>query len=118
MLETRTRILDSTKESVNRAETEALEVARRSGFPEAIVEPIILAVHEIVISAIVHGNGGRPHKREVFAISRTPYKLRIVIADEGDGINPDHLPDPLSAEGRQKGSGRGVYLARAFVDEF
>jgi anti-sigma regulatory factor (Ser/Thr protein kinase) len=80
--------------------------------PEAIVEPIILAVHEIVISAIVHGNGGRPHKREVFTISRTPYKLKIVIAHEGDGINPDHLPDPLSAEGRQRGSGRGVHLAR------
>jgi serine/threonine-protein kinase RsbW len=118
MLETRTRILNSTKESVNRAETEALEVARRGGFPEAIVERIALAVHEIMINAIVHGNGCDPHKKVVVNMSRTPGKLKIVIADEGEGFNPDDLPNPLSAEGLQKGSGRGVYLARAFMDEF
>ena len=63
MLETRTRILDSTEESVNRAETEALEVARRSGFPEAIVERIVLAVHEILINAVIHGNRCNPTRR-------------------------------------------------------
>ena len=45
-------------------------------------------------------------------------KLRIEITDEGDGFDPDHLPDPLSPEGLLRGSGRGVYLARAFMDEF
>jgi hypothetical protein len=61
MLETRTRILDSTKDSVNRAETEALEVARRSGFPEAIVERIVLAVHEN-FDQCCHLTGATPKK--------------------------------------------------------
>ena|ERR1700693_1901291 len=118
MLETRTRILDSTKESTNRVEGEALEVARRSGFPETIVERICLAVHEIMINAVLHGNRCSPHKKVVVTISRTPHKLKIVIADEGEGFDPDHLPDPLCPEGLVRGSGRGVYLARAFMDEF
>jgi serine/threonine-protein kinase RsbW len=118
ILETRTRILDSTKESINRVESDALEVARTSGFRETIVEQICLAVHEIMINAVVHGNGCSAHKKVVVTISRAPHKLKIIIADEGEGFDPDHLPDPLCPEGLVRGSGRGVYLARAFMDEF
>ena len=60
----------------------------------------------------------QPHKKVVVTISRTPDKLKIAVADEGKGFDPDRLPNPLSAEGLQKGSGRGVYLARVFMDEF
>jgi serine/threonine-protein kinase RsbW len=118
VLETRTRLLDSSKESVDCAESEALEVARRSGFRETILERIGLAVHEIMMNAVVHGTGCNPHKKVVITISRTSDKLKIVIADEGKGFDPDHLPDPLCPEGLLRGSGRGVYLARAFMDEF
>jgi serine/threonine-protein kinase RsbW len=118
LLETRTRILASTEDSTDYAASEALEVARRSGFPQATVERIGLAVHEIMINAIVHGNGCSPHKQVAVTISRTPYKLEIVIADEGNGFDADNLPDPLCPEGLLRASGRGVYLARAFMDEF
>jgi serine/threonine-protein kinase RsbW len=117
ILETATRILDSTKESVDRAETEALEVARRGGFRQTIVERIGLAVREIMINGVIHGNGCNPYKKVVVTISRTPDKLKIVISDEGEGFDPDQLPDPLSPEGLLRGSGRGVFLARAFMDE-
>jgi anti-sigma regulatory factor (Ser/Thr protein kinase) len=64
-VETTARILDSTKESINLAESEALEAARRSGFRETIVEHIGLAVHEIMINAVIHGNGCDPYKKVV-----------------------------------------------------
>ena len=117
-LETRTRVLDSTIASINCAENEALEAARRSGFPETIVEHIGLAIHEIMTNAIVHGNGCSPHKKVVVTITRTSQKLMIVIADQGKGFDLDQLPDPLRQEGLLRGSGRGVYLARALMDEF
>jgi serine/threonine-protein kinase RsbW len=117
ILERATRILDSTKESVDRTETEAIEAARRGGFRQTIVERIGLAVREIMINSVIHGNGCNPHKKVVVTISRTPDKLKIVISDEGEGFDPDQLPDPLSPEGVLRGSGRGVFLARAFMDE-
>ena len=117
IVETRTRILDSTKESINFAGSQAIEAARRGGFRETIVQKIGLAVHEIMTNAVIHGNGGDLHKKVVVTISRTPTKLKIEIADEGGGFDPDRLPDPLSPEGLLRGSGRGVYLARAFMDE-
>ena len=116
--ETTTRILDSTLESADRAESDALETARRCGFGEITLEHIGLAVHEIMTNAIVHGNRSDIHKKVVLTISRTEQELRIVIADQGDGYDPDRLPDPLSQQALFEGSGRGVYLARAFMDEF
>jgi serine/threonine-protein kinase RsbW len=116
IVETTTLILDSTKESINRAESESLDVARRSGFRETVVERIGLAVHEIMTNAVVHGNAGKLHKRVRVTISRTPDQLKLVISDEGEGFDPDVLPGPLSPEGLLRGSGRGVYLARAFMD--
>ena len=59
------------------------------------MERIGLAVHEIMINAVVHGNGCNPHKKVVVTFSRTPDKLKIVIAEEGKGFDPDHLPIPL-----------------------
>jgi serine/threonine-protein kinase RsbW len=109
--------LDSTPESIDRAECEALEMATRSGLQENVVGNIGLAVREIMTNAIIHGNGCDPHKKVLLTISRTPDKLKIAIADEGEGFDVDRLPDPLSPEGLLKGSGRGVYLARAFMDE-
>jgi serine/threonine-protein kinase RsbW len=81
------------------------------------VERIGLAVREIMINGVIHGNGYNPYKKVVVTISRTPDKLKIVISDEGEGFDPDQLPDPLSLEGLLRGSGRGVFLARAFMDE-
>jgi serine/threonine-protein kinase RsbW len=105
-LETRTRILESTKASIDSVEIQALEAARRGGFRERIVGHIGLAVREIMVNAVIHGNGCDPYKKVVVTISRTPNKLRIEISDEGD-----------APEGLLKGSDRGVYLARTFMDE-
>jgi serine/threonine-protein kinase RsbW len=118
VLETKTRILDSTLESIDCAESAALEVARRGGCREATLEHIGLAVHEVVTNAIVHGNRSNVQKKVVVTISRTPDELRILISDQGDGFDPDCLLDPLSPQGLLEGSGRGIYLARTFMDEF
>jgi serine/threonine-protein kinase RsbW len=116
--ETTTRILDSTRESADCAENASLEMARRCGFGEITLEHIGLAVHEIMTNAIVHGNGSDIHKKIVLTISRTEHELKIAISDQGEGFDPDRLPDPLSPQALLVGSGRGVYLARTFMDEF
>jgi serine/threonine-protein kinase RsbW len=69
-------------------------------------------------NAIVHGNGSDIHKKIVLTISRTEHELKIAISHQGEGFDPDRLPDPLSPQALLVGSGRGVYLARTFMDEF
>ena len=113
-----THMLDSTLESADIAERATLDMARSCGFGKITLEHIGLAVHEIMANAIVHGNQSDIQKKVVLALSRTELELRIVISDQGNGFDPDGLPDPLSPEALLESSGRGVYLARAFMDEF
>jgi serine/threonine-protein kinase RsbW len=118
ILETKTRILDSTLEGIDSSESAVLEVATRGGFRETTLEHIGLAVHEVVTNAVVHGNRSNVHKMVILTVSRTADELRILVSDQGDGFDTDCLLDPLSPQGLLEGSGRGIYLARTFMDEF
>jgi serine/threonine-protein kinase RsbW len=111
-------VLDSTLEAVAHVETVAAEVARRVGFRGVSLDHISLATHETTTNAVVHGNRYRREKKVFVAISITQDRFKITIADEGNGFDPKTLPDPLAPERLSEGSGRGVYLSRAFMDEY
>ena len=111
-------VLDSTLEAVAHVETVAVDVARSMGFRGVSLEHISLATHETTTNAVVHGNRYRAEKKVFVAISITHDRFKITIADEGDGFDPKTLPDPLAPERLCGVSGRGVYLSRAFMDEY
>lgn len=111
-------VLDSTLETVAHVEAVAVDVARRVGFRGVSLEHISLATHETATNAVIHGNRYRREKKVFVAISITQDRLKITIADEGAGFDPRTLPDPLAPERLCGSSGRGVYLSRAFMDEY
>jgi serine/threonine-protein kinase RsbW len=41
----------------------------------------------------------------------------ITIADQGKGLDPNSLPDPLAPENLLRGARRGIFLIRSFMDE-
>ncbi|HKT49131.1 MAG TPA: ATP-binding protein [Candidatus Angelobacter sp.] len=109
--------LASTLESVNRAETLAAETAARAGFSEDDQSNIAMAVREATVNAVLHGNAYDPQKRVLVVYEKTNDSLVITITDEGKGLDPLELPDPLAPENLMKGSGRGIFLIKAFMDE-
>lgn len=109
--------LDSTLESVNKAEEMADQVASQAGFDEDTRGGITMSVREAMINAVMHGNGYSPEKRVNLTFEQTGKELVVTIADEGKGLNPEELPDPLAPENLMKQSGRGIFLIRAFMDE-
>jgi serine/threonine-protein kinase RsbW len=111
-------ILDSTLESVDSAENLALGAARLAGLDEDELQRIAMAVRESVVNAVVHGNRYSAHKKVRLSIAREPARLTLRIADEGEGFDYEGLPDPLAPENLLRSSGRGIFLIRAFVDEF
>ena len=48
----------------------------------------------------------------------TQEKLVIHVMDEGKGFKLKDVPDPLAEENILSTSGRGIFLMRAFMDEF
>ena len=112
-----TYTLDSSIESVDRLEQTAEEVARKAGMDEDEIFRISMAVREAAVNAVLHGNCYSPEKRIFASFEATSEDLVIQIADQGKGLNPDTLPDPLSPENLLRGSGRGIFLIRSFMDE-
>ena len=109
--------LESSLESVNKAEQAARDLAVKVGFDEEEVDRISMAVREATVNAVLHGNQYDPNKRVTVAFEATPEILSVAVRDEGKGLDPEGIPDPLAPENLLKQSGRGIFLIRAFMDE-
>jgi serine/threonine-protein kinase RsbW len=109
--------LDSTLESVNKAEKTALEMAVHGGFGEDQQHHIAMAVREAAVNAVLHGNAYDPQKKFFVAYEMTPQSMVITITDQGKGLDEESVPDPLAPENLMKQSGRGIFLIRSFMDE-
>jgi len=109
--------MESTLDSVNRAEELANKLAQESGFDEDERHRIALAVREAAVNAVYHGNHYDPHKKITVGFESSGAGLTVTIRDQGAGVVPEELPDPLAPENLLRGSGRGIFLIRAFMDE-
>jgi len=109
--------LDSTLETVDSAEQTASRIASESGFDEDEVMQIAMAVREAAVNAVLHGNAYDPEKKIELEFERTEDDLVITIRDQGKGLDPANIPDPLSPENLLKTSGRGIFLIRSFMDD-
>jgi serine/threonine-protein kinase RsbW len=77
-----------------------------------------IAIRECMVNAVVHGNRYNSRKKVHLKVERTADRLTIVVRDEGEGFDPNAVPDPLAGENLLRGSGRGVMLMQSFMDEF
>jgi serine/threonine-protein kinase RsbW len=109
--------LDSTLETVDSAEQAATRIAADNGFDEDEVMQIAMAVREAAVNAVLHGNAYDPGKKVTLDFERTAGDLVITIRDQGAGLDPNKIPDPLAPENLLKTSGRGIFLIRSFMDE-
>ena len=109
--------LDSSLNSVNTVEQTAEAQAVQAGFDEDAVMNIAMAVREAAVNAVLHGNAYDPAKHITAFFETTETSLIVKIADQGAGLEPETIPDPLAAENILRGSGRGIFLIRAFMDE-
>ncbi len=100
-----------------------------------------VALHEALTNAILHGNLGiRSELRETddgeyyrliaerrkqtpwcdrrvsVRAAMTPREAVFVIRDEGDGFDPEQLPDPTDPANLGRVSGRGLLLIQTFMD--
>ena len=109
--------LDSSLDSVNKIEQTAEQYAQRAGFDEDTIPHIAMAVREAAVNAVLHGNSYDQNKHVTASFETTSDALIIRIADQGPGLDANSIPDPLAPENILRGSGRGIFLIRAFMDE-
>ena len=112
------RLLESTLDSVDEAETLAVKAAEEIGFPEEELHKLGMAVRESTVNAVVHGNRYNARKKVHLTVWKAADHIKVTIADEGNGFDMSSVPNPLAEENLLHQSGRGLLLIRAFVDEF
>lgn len=110
----------STFEMLDFVDVVGGHVSRDVGLDEDQAHWVGVAVRECVINAIKHGNQHDASKR-VFvefatAVAAVP-EMTIRVRDQGQGFDPEEIADPLAPENLLKGSGRGIFLIRNFMDE-
>jgi len=109
--------LSSTMESVSEVEAAADKLAGEAGLDEDERFRVTMAVREAAVNAVLHGNDYDPAKQITASFENNGRSLIFTIADQGKGVDPETLPDPLAPENLLRGTGRGIFLIRSFMDE-
>jgi len=109
--------LESALSSVETVEQTAEAYAREAGFDDDITTDISMVAREAAVNAVLHGNKKDPAKHVTATFELSAKELKITIADEGAGLDPDKIPDPLAPENVMRTSGRGVFLMKHYMDE-
>ena len=87
-----------------------------NGFSEEDIFAIHLALEEAFINAVKHGNKMEPSKAVKIDYAIEPDKIEINMTDEGEGFDPEVIPDPRYGDNLYKPAGRGMLLMRSFMD--
>jgi serine/threonine-protein kinase RsbW len=77
-----------------------------------------LALWEALNNAVVHGNRMDAHKLvQVLCRCASTDGIFLVVKDQGQGFDPNAVPNPLSPENFSADHGRGIWLMRVAMDE-
>lgn len=110
-------VLKSTFDEVERLEKYVNELQQWAEFDQDDQARIMLTLSEAATNAIVHGNKQNPDKKVTIVGQLNDRKLTISVQDEGDGFDPNSIPDPLKEENLLNIGGRGVYLIEEYADD-
>jgi serine/threonine-protein kinase RsbW len=75
-----------------------------------------LALREALANAIKHGNRLDPSRQVEVSATVSPEEVRIRVADQGQGFDPEAVRDPLAPENRFRADGRGIFYMRRLMD--
>ncbi|MCC5946613.1 MAG: ATP-binding protein [Bernardetiaceae bacterium] len=109
--------IPSLTENVRIVESFIDNARERFHFDDDVYGNIMIAVTESVNNAILHGNKSNKEKSVYLQLQIDKQYLSFLIEDEGEGFDPDELPDPTAPENLLKPGGRGIFLIKNLADE-
>lgn len=114
---TKEMILSSTYEEIERVDEIARDLQEWADLNEDQFDTVLLTLSEAVTNAILHGNKIDPSKNVKVKAQLHGDMLSLSVKDEGEGFDPENLPDPLKEENILNEGGRGVFLIEQFAEE-
>lgn len=96
---------------------ELLDVMMQREWPSSDLFRTQLAYEEAIVNAIRHGNGCDTDKTVTVEMSCDDDRATIRITDEGEGFDPQAVPDPRQDDLLDVPGGRGVLLIHEIMSE-
>lgn len=109
--------LPSSLAHLDLAQMIAERIAKAIGLDEDGQLDFGLAIREVAINAMKHGNGFDESTPVHIEFHTRETSVRAQIVDQGAGFDPEQTPDPTSGENVWRSSGRGLLLIRTLVDD-
>ena len=92
-----------------------LEKLQELGWSERVLFGVHMALEESISNAIRHGNKENPQKLVHVECELSTTRFWAKVCDEGEGYEPNAVPDCRSPENLEVPGGRGLALIRAYM---
>jgi serine/threonine-protein kinase RsbW len=110
--------LDSKPENISSIEKFVEEICDYYNINDTYFGNILIALVEAFRNALVHGNKNQASRKIQVVFESKPKGLSFTVTDEGQGFDPDSVPDPLDLEiDVETQTGRGLFLIRSLADK-
>jgi len=105
----------STTDETTSIIDDVVELMDKCGYSQKDGFATRLALEEALVNAIKHGNQCDPNRHVEVRYQVTADETVIDITDEGEGFDPNDVPDPCAVENMERSCGRGVFLIRHYM---
>ena len=110
--------LPSKLDSLSALESFIDSLQAKYEIPDDTYANMLTCLSEVTINAIIHGNREDADKIVYVNLEIVDGKRFIfTIADEGEGFDYNHLPDPTAPENLENLTGRGVFIIKQLADQ-
>jgi serine/threonine-protein kinase RsbW len=113
---TYTKIFPSNPDLLPEIESFVNKIVSKTDLSSQKIINMEMALAEATANSILHGNKSDPNKNIEIIVIVSSQKIVIKIKDEGKGFIVKDVPDPTKDENMLKGSGRGLHIMKALVD--
>ncbi len=96
---------------------EIADKLRKNSWNNEISDQVFIAIEEALTNAVCHGNHSLSWKKVNVRCGISRDLVRIEISDEGEGFNPDLVPDSTDLDHLRTPNGRGIHLMRYLMDK-
>jgi len=107
--------LSSRFENIEIAERALIDLCEHAGFSGDDSYWLVTALREATANAIRHGNRQDPERTVLIDCRIHDSEVLIRVEDEGEGFEPESVPDPTDPGYLLRPSGRGIFYMRQFM---
>ena len=109
--------LHEKNQEIEGVQVSIAEILDRLHYSEAAIFAVRLSLEEAMMNGFRHGNLADPSKFVEVRWRIDSNSANFHVIDEGEGFDPEAVPDPTLDENLEIPSGRGLMLIRAYMSD-